>query len=461
MTSPVSVQQVYSEVAPGEYLVVVKDSHNCTDTASVTVEDAVAHNYEITVNDVSCSGNNNGTISISVDGGNGAGYSFAWSGNVSTTNTATSLSAGIYSITVTDPNECTVFLSDTVLEPEMPFIGSLGDFAICEGQSATLNAGGYASYLWNTDAQTQTIIATEPGEYSVTVTSSNNCRSYATANVTIREPFTGDKLAIATVTETNSVKLYWKKTDGQGTALYRIYRDSGNGFERIASTSFNADAIYEDTTIDASVQYYKYKVTAQNNCGDECEIDEFHRTIRLEVTDDNNDICYLNWSPYQGVTETFFYVLAGDSPESLEIVDSTLFSTYNYIQMNEYEYGTYFRIMIKMSHPCEPGDGHSYDRIYSNIARGGGSDPITSVMVSSIANISAFPNPFDNEITISFDRNYDVSVSCEVVNSLGQIVFSRIVADDKIVLGSELNPGVYYARLCAGSEVKVVKIEKM
>lgn len=464
--SPVCVQPQYQNVASGNYLLVVKDSHNCTDTVPVAVEDAVAHNFEMSVTDALCNGGT-GSIAITVDGGNGTGFSFAWSGNASSTYSATSLPAGHYTITATDSNNCETILDTAVNEPEMPFIGAWSDIVLCEGQSYTLDAGNYTSYQWSNGATTQTLSVSEANDYSVTVTDNQGCHSYDAVNVSIRQPYNGDKLALASVSETNSVVLRWNKTANQGTASYRIYRDSGEGFAFIASVGFNSEAMYEDTTVDASEQYYSYKVTAVSNCGDESEIEAYHRTIVLAAICDNNNVCNLNWSPYVGITETFTYILAGDSPETLEVVDSVLFTTYNYVQMNQYEDGTYYRIMIKMSHPLVTDDDASYDRIYSNIVRCGGSDdpidPIDPPVMAeefSISDISAYPNPFDEEITVKFNSADVKNVTYEVIDALGRIVKEGNANGDTIVFGSELNAGIYVVRLHSGNEVHSLKISK-
>ena len=455
-TSPVCVQPNYQNVAPGTYYLVAKDSHNCTDTIQVVVEDAEPHNFVVTVTDATCNGASNGAISITPDGG----FTFAWSNGISNTNNANSLPAGNYSVTITDASDCTTVIDTVVREPEMPLIGSFDDMVLCEGQSYTLDAGSYASYQWSTNATSRTIIVDAEGDYSVTVTDNMGCRLYDEANISFRRPYAGDKLALASVTESNSVVLRWNKTENQGTASYRIYRDSGDGFSQIATVGFNNESMYEDTAVNVAEHYYKYKVTAVSNCGDESEVNDFHRTIVLAAICDNNNVCNLNWSPYMGITETFTYLLAGDSPETLEVVDSVLFNTYNYIHMNQYEGGTYYRIMIKMSHPLVLGD-EIYDRIYSNIVRCGGNDepPVTADELK-VMDISAYPNPFNDEITIEFSINGAEMVAYEVVNALGQIVIEGKDVESPIKFGTELNAGMYFVRLRAGDEVQAIKITK-
>ena len=130
--------------------------------------------------------------------------------------------------------------------------------------------------------------------------------------------------------------------------------------------------------------------------------------------------------------------------------------------MNQYEGGTYYRIMIKMSHPLE-SNGIIYDRIYSNIVRCGGSDPVDPPVMadeSNLSNISAYPNPFGDAITIEFESNGFDNVEYEVVNAIGQIVVEDKNATSPIVIGSELERGFYIVRLRSGDEVHNLKISK-
>ena len=78
----------------------------------------------MTMDSVSCNGFSDGTATANgITGGNGTN-SFSWTGG-STTNPATGLSAGNYTITVTDQKGCNTTGNIDVLEPDALVIGSM------------------------------------------------------------------------------------------------------------------------------------------------------------------------------------------------------------------------------------------------------------------------------------------------------------------------------------------------
>jgi len=114
-----------SGLAPGNYIVTVTDSKLCTENISIDIITATAPNIGITnKKDASCFGLNDGNATALATGG-GAPYSYSWNTvPVQNTATAVNLSAGIYTITVTDNNGCAASTSVSVTEPPP---GSCGD----------------------------------------------------------------------------------------------------------------------------------------------------------------------------------------------------------------------------------------------------------------------------------------------------------------------------------------------
>jgi gliding motility-associated-like protein len=74
-------------------------------------------NITAVTNNIRCNGETNGSISISVTGGN-LPYTYSWGNTSSSTASISGLSAGIYSVTVSDNIDCTISQSYTISEPE-------------------------------------------------------------------------------------------------------------------------------------------------------------------------------------------------------------------------------------------------------------------------------------------------------------------------------------------------------
>jgi gliding motility-associated-like protein len=122
----------------------------------------------------------NGSATLSISGGIPA-YSFLWNPNVSTSNVATGLSAGIYTVTVTDQAGCSKINLITI--PATPAI-SLSVVAFPDtctrsvGAASVFSSGGSPpfSYLWYPSGNTSAAIANlSEGSYMVTVTDAEGC----------------------------------------------------------------------------------------------------------------------------------------------------------------------------------------------------------------------------------------------------------------------------------------------
>ena len=81
--------------------------------------------------------------------------------------------SGIYTVTVTDANGCSAAIGETVTVNPLPSttITPGGPTTFCQGGSVTLSApAGASSYLWSTGSISSSILVTDSGTYTVTVT---------------------------------------------------------------------------------------------------------------------------------------------------------------------------------------------------------------------------------------------------------------------------------------------------
>ncbi|MFH1319184.1 MAG: PKD domain-containing protein [Bacteroidota bacterium] len=178
----------------GNYNLTVTDNNGCSTAASVTINDPAGIILTITTTDASC-GIADGSATVSGTGGMWP-YTYLWDDPANqTTETATGIAAGGYSVIVTDANNCTETANATVNDAggANVMISDSTDVSCYGGNdgSATLTASGGTppySYLWDDTMSQITITATglSAGTYNVLVTDLNGCSS--SENVTINEP---------------------------------------------------------------------------------------------------------------------------------------------------------------------------------------------------------------------------------------------------------------------------------
>lgn len=152
-----------------QYIVNVSDTV-CTATDTILVNVIPPPTVNLGPNRTLCTGS-----SITLDAGN-AGSTFVWSSG-ETTQTIDVTVGATYIVSVT--NQAGLIGRDTIVITQVPSPSvSLGadTVTICAGSAQLLDAGNAgATYLWSTGATTQTISASSPGVYKVTVTNSNGC----------------------------------------------------------------------------------------------------------------------------------------------------------------------------------------------------------------------------------------------------------------------------------------------
>jgi PKD repeat protein len=93
--------------------------------------------------------------------------------------------AGTYSVSVTNSAGCQTVDDITITMGSVPIVSLGPDQLLCNGQTATLDAGNAGStYLWSTGANTQTISVSATGTYFVSVTNSGGCVGQDTITIT-------------------------------------------------------------------------------------------------------------------------------------------------------------------------------------------------------------------------------------------------------------------------------------
>ncbi len=191
-TIPAQNTKITTTLSAGTYIVTITDANGCTVNATGTVGSIPAPlSVTTTHTDVKCFGGNDGTATANTNGGT-APFIYKWSTlPQQTTQTATGLAPGSYTVTVTDANNNTTTAVVLIAQPTTALQVNVTTIA----NSATANASGGTSpytYKWNTTPTqtTATISSLTTGNYSVTVTDANGCTAITSGNISAPTPLT-------------------------------------------------------------------------------------------------------------------------------------------------------------------------------------------------------------------------------------------------------------------------------
>ena len=195
---------VFNNLAAGNYTIGVKDSRGCLRTNDVVIHQPSNLAITSVVNDVTCKGQNNGSILLNVTGGN-APYLYSKDGlTYVNTNNFSSLNPGTYTFFVKDSNGCIAPYNATITEPE--FLTLNADIKSINnddqiGGLIKLNAiGGKAPYLYSVKNDTRNITLSvdqnikiysglSEGSYTISAVDANGCRvTLNNITVTISNP---------------------------------------------------------------------------------------------------------------------------------------------------------------------------------------------------------------------------------------------------------------------------------
>ena len=188
----------------GDYFLTITDANLCEFDTMISLLQPInlSQNTSIQTSNYSgfnigCKGDNSGWVSVVVTGGYEP-YSYLWS-NLQTSDSIYNLSAGLYTLEVTDSLGCVIIFDFPLIEP-IDIISSsilattnyngynISCYSLSDGALEGVATGGVPdyTYFWNSVLLTNSIVGLSVGEYELTVYDKNNCVSVS--NITLTEP---------------------------------------------------------------------------------------------------------------------------------------------------------------------------------------------------------------------------------------------------------------------------------
>ncbi len=250
-----------SNLCAGAYQVTITDATNCSQTFTLNVNSTNGLSLTVNSSDPTCNGGNNGTASVTATGGTPS-YTFLWTPGGQNTPTISNLSAGTYSVQVTDQSGCSITQPFTINDPtavglSLVVVTDPLCANTCNGSATVIPSGGILPYSfgWVPGGSTSpTATNLCAGTYTVTISDANGCSKDTSVTLTAPSPL------VATTTATNPTCGGSSGCNGTATA-------SASGGVGPYTFSWNTSPIQNTATADSlCAGTYTVTVTDANGC---------------------------------------------------------------------------------------------------------------------------------------------------------------------------------------------------
>lgn len=398
----------------GTYQVTATDANLCTSTKSIVInEPSQPLKLLLDVGKVLCYG---GTADIFANASGGtSGYQYQWLPGGGVSNPITGLSAGTYSLVITDSKQCILDSVITITQPTQALgitITSV-DSVKCNGASTGIINASYMggtpayTYSWSNGQTTSSLSNVAAGTYTVIATDANFCKDTATATI-------GESDAI-NISVTISHILCYGDNAGQANAIA-----TGGSPGYVFSWSNGEDS---DSITNVIAGNYTLVVTDSRGCTSE-KIVSINNVGKIVIASFDQSISF-GTSPLQ---VNFTNYSTGASSYLWNMGDSTLLTGYNGPQ-HTYNLPGHYLITLLVSD-----------------SNGCADTAISNVYVYNIPNVFT-PNG-DNINEVFWFPNIGLEMEVIIYDRWGLKMFesagSQIGWDGRTLAGLPASDGTYY-----------------
>ena len=193
---------IRNNLAAGMYTVTITDAVGCQQVRQIEIFNGPLFDINPVVNNVTCFGNNDGSIQLNLVGGI-APVTVSWSDGSTDGLIRNNLPPGTYGVTLNDASGCSITRQFVIIEPtELTLSAIITDATDCSNPNSgaidLIVSGGNAPYtfVWSNGDTSEDLQNIGANNYLVTVTDARGCTAQQTFNVVRQEPITA---TIATI----------------------------------------------------------------------------------------------------------------------------------------------------------------------------------------------------------------------------------------------------------------------
>lgn len=381
-------------------------------------------------------------------------------------------------ITVKGSNDCGDGVVSTlpVTVHQLPLVSVTDKTALC-GESVILaNPGDFSGgealkFKWtpstglNNDTLPNPVAyVTSNISYTVRVTNSNGCSSYAVVRINLK-PMDKPQIGIVGVNSSNKNIIVWNKPASTGIESFEIYKETtvSDVYEKIGTVPYSNLSVFTDSLSNPTVKSGKYKLSIIDKSGLETQLSDPHKTMHLTINKGQNNTWNLIWEPYTGFSPATYNIYRGNSASSLGFLDATSGSSTQFSDISAPTGDIYYQVEVispvlvnpsRIPSSTESGTQAtaSYNSSRSNIARNIVSG-IPDFATESV-NIHVYPNPAINQFTIEAEGGADF----EILNLTGQLIYKGNLNNSNTVQTGNFSSGVYLIKVNTGKIIEFKKV---
>lgn len=342
-----------------------------------------------------------------------------------------------------------------------------GNF-LCNGGNALLTvaiSSPNLQYQWYRDGQAiagataNQLTITLAGEYQVEAFDPVLRCSGVSAPLTMAyypAVYNEEEICAVTVNPSmGSTTVYWESTPGVHIESYHVYRETTlpGAYEHIGSLAFEAGGIFVDTATAGFLTTRRYRIVAEDFCGERSDSSVTHRPMSLNLVALSNGDVDLSWTPYEGFT-VFEYDIMRSTGGAFQVIGTKSANDLTFTDVAPPAGPKVYFVRSLLANGCRPGPiAPIITSIHSNaVALGAG----TSVAPEQRLTLRTYPNPSSGVLTVETAVVPELLV---VRDLLGRALLRMQPEQLKNEIDlHELPEGTYLLEVHMGGEIRVERI---
>ncbi|MNJ83391.1 hypothetical protein D3C87_08090 [compost metagenome] len=470
-----------SNLAPGSYSINVWDDNGCQASGSYIITQPAGITANFLGTEPTC-GSTDGSISAFVSATGTPTYN--WVGTGQTTSNLTGVGHGLYTLEVTDGNNCVREFTYQLDDEFAVDINGIVTKTACNQNNGLIaidfvldpNGGTLAnSWSWSNSAVTQSNFNLDSGSYTITALSgsvSQPCYSEKTFFVGTKAPLTQPICLVTVDTSTTTNLVVWERTETSGIHHYNIYRESdlAGNYQLIDTVMADNLSAFNDVVASPMNRSWRYKMSAVNECGAESPVSSEHKTLHLNtfLVTANGSIDIL-WDDYEGSGNVNGYVVwrKTDQIDWIAVSPTIALGTSSHNDVPPPgSTGIDYYIEMSLNSPCTAEKAQDFNTTRSNRERGqfsagDGVDGTSSNSISEnyLNEISMYPNPTQG--VVIFEQSGNESLTYRITSLSGQVVRILNSSETKTEIQLyDIQSGIYLVEISSGDSKIIRRISK-